>query len=395
MRLLAVDVEDCDGGVRLVGHAKRQSGEAAELYFEFTGDLPARPQPLADAFLPTLLLPAMLAREPLESDLPVSPRLLWQQRRAQGILSMWYPDELHRIPVRMPERAEQPARGSGTGSFFSAGVDSFHTALRSRRGLIPPEPVTHLIFMKGFDAHLDRGEGLDLSEAHVRAVARRLGLGLIVGTTNVRNVMDCLWPDAYQGAAMGGTGLALSALLGHVLIPSSFTYKELGLAWGSHPLLDECWATESVSFTHDGCEHHRFEKIQEIAEWDPDALDELRVCLKVAGAPTNCGKCYKCTRTMLVLSVLGKRDVKSFPAELPSDYLRQVKADYAPNRHELSLLLERVGAPPELRRLPGQLRRIDRRRRWRRTLRSVAELTGVLPPLKAARDAITRVRAAS
>jgi bacterioferritin-associated ferredoxin len=226
-------------------------------------------------------------------------------------------------------------------------------------------------------------------------VARRLGLGLIVGTTNVRNVMDCLWPDAYQGAAMGGTGLALAGMLGDVLIPSSFTYKELGLAWGSHPLLDECWSTESVSFTHDGCESYRFEKIRDIAEWDPAALDELRVCLKVAGAPTNCGKCYKCTRTMLVLSVLGRAEVKSFPAELPRDYLKQVMADYEPNRAELQLLLERVGAPPELRHLPGRLRRFERRRHWRRALRSVAQLTGVLPPLKAARDAITRVRAAS
>jgi hypothetical protein len=387
MRLHTVDVTSQDDHVRVTGRATRHNGDAVELYFDFTGDLEGQPLPLADAFLPTLLVPAMLANEPLESDLPVSPRLLWQQQRVQGMLSMWYPEELHRVSVDMPARDIVPARGQGVGSYFSAGVDSFHTALKSRRGLIPPKPVTHLIFMKGFDAHLDRGDGLDRSEAHVRTVARRLGLGLIVGKTNVRNVMDCLWPEAYQGPAMGGTGLALTGLLGHINIPATYTYKDLGFPWGSHPLLDEAWTSESLTFTHDGCETYRFEKIRDLAEWDPEALEELRVCLQVSGAPTNCGNCYKCTRTMVVLAALGKLGVRSFPSRLPDNYLDHVKADHEPYQEEL-MLVQRVGAPPELRGFAQALRRMERRRQWRRTLRSVAQLTGVLPPLKAARDAL-------
>jgi hypothetical protein len=90
---------------------------------------------------------------------------------------------------------------------------------------------------------------------------------------------------------------------------------------------------------------------------------------------------------MVVLAALGKLGVRSFPSRLPDNYLDHVKADHEPYQEEL-MLVQRVGAPPELRGFAQALRRMERRRQWRRTLRSVAQLTGVLPPLKAARDAL-------
>jgi bacterioferritin-associated ferredoxin len=380
MRLHEVAVERSRGASRLVGRIERRNGERFELFFEYGDPLPGTLQALADAFVPALLVPAMLANEPLESDLEISPQLLRQTTRVQGILSMWYP-ELSRVPVELPARSVPVPPGRAVGSFFSAGADSFYTALKSARGLLPPDPVTHLVFMKGFDAGLDQPEALAESEAHVRRVADRLGIPLIVGASNVRDHMRSLWPEAYQGAALGAAGLALTGIVGRMLIPASHTYPELGIPWGSHPLLDEAWTTESVSFLHEGCETFRYDKIGAIAAWDPAALDELRVCLSVNGAPENCGRCFKCVRTMVVLAALGRLGVESFPERLPDNYVELIRKDRPQWRRELL----RMASGPAGARLPGlrpALERMERRHQWRSALRTIAELAGVLPVVK-------------
>lgn len=391
MRLHSVDVESDGSTSTLTGHAERRNGERFDLFFSFTGRLERPLLACADAFLPALLVPAMLGNEPLESDLPVSPRLLWQQQRVQGLLSMWYPEELHTVSVEIPGREGVPPRGGDVGSFFSAGVDSFHTAIKSHQGLIPPRPVTHLIFMKGFDAGLANTATLDESERHVHTVAARLGLELLSGRTNVRDHMRCLWPEAYQGAAMGAAGLALTGSLGYINIPATYTYADMGKPWGSHPLLDESWSSESVTFTHEGCATYRYQKIRDLAEWDPSSLDELRVCLSVQGGPKNCGQCSKCVRTMVALAAIGKLGVRSFPKELPPNYAALIQRDHDPYRDEMMM----IASGPAGCTLPGleqALKHAERRRRWRSTLRSVAELSGVLSPLRAARDVIFRHR---
>lgn len=387
MRLHEIAVETAPDGSRLVGRVERRNGERFDLFFAFGGALPGPLQACADAFVPALLVPAMLDGEPLQSDLPVSPRLLWQTERVQGILAMWYP-ELRRVAVEMPGRAAPIARGGATCSFFSAGADSFYTALKSQRGLVPPDPVSHLVFMRGFDAGLHQEETLSESEDHVRRIGDRLGIPVITGASNVRDHMQSHWPEAYQGAALGAAGLALTGVAGRVLIPASHTYPELGIPWGSHPLLDESWTSESVSFLHEGCETYRYDKIAAIAEWDPASLDELRVCLSVDGAPENCGRCFKCVRTMVVLAGLGRLNVKSFPHQLPDNYIDLIRKDRPQWRRELL----HMSRGPLGERVPGfrrAMERMERGRQWREVFRSIAKLIGVH---WAARDAVETYR---
>jgi hypothetical protein len=211
---------------------------------------------------------------------------------------------------------------------------------------------------------------------------------VITGASNVRDHLQSHWPEAYQGAALGAAGLALTGIAGRVLIPASHTYPELGIPWGSHPLLDESWSTESVSFLHEGCETYRYDKIAAIAEWDPPSLDELRVCLSVNGAPENCGHCFKCVRTMVVLAGLGRLGVRSFPETLPEDYVQLIRKDRPQWRRELL----HMASGPLGARLPGlreALERMERGRRWRNVFRSLAELTGMQA---AARDAVETYR---
>ena len=392
MRLHEVLVETRGGTTRLIGQVERRNGERFELYFAFTGAPPGSVEASADAFVPALLIPAMLAGEPLEGDLPVSPRLLAGVSRAQAVLAGWYP-RFSRVPVCLPatDAASGAPRAARTGAFFSAGADSFYTLLKNRHAPESAGTVSHIVFMKGFDAQLSKGEGLADSEAHIRAVARRLGVGLIVGETNVREHVRELWPEAYQGAALGATGLALGGGFGEMLVPASLTWGSL-IPWGSHPLLDECWSTERVELVHDGCEAKRHQKLAAIAAWDADAIDELRVCLSVRGGPANCGRCVKCVRTMAMLALLGRLGGRSFPAELPEGWEALLGRDWPGFRQELLRALEE-GLPdaafPGLRRA---LERIERAARWRSTIRSLAHLTGTLPAIASARRAASALQ---
>lgn len=385
MRLHEVLVETSGSTTSLIGRVERQNGKRFDLYFAFAGALPAPLEARADAFVPALLIPAMVAGEPLESHLPVSPRLLAAVPRAQAILAGWYP-RFREVPVVLPAARPAGPRAAGIGAFFSAGVDSFYTLLKNRHAPEYAGPVSHIVFMKGFDAQLSKGERLHESDAHVRAIAARLGLSAIIGETNVRDHMRELWPEAYQGAALGATGLALAGSFGEILVPATLTWTSL-IPWGSHPLLDECWSSEQVELVHDGCEAQRHQKIAAIAAWDAEAIAELRVCLSVRGGAANCGRCVKCVRTMAMLALAGHLGARSFPADLPEDYEDLLGRDWHGFRQELLRAFDE-GLPesglPGLRRALWQ---IERAARWRSTLRSLAHLTGALPALVSARRA--------
>jgi hypothetical protein len=105
--------------------------------------------------------------------------------------------------------------------------------------------------------------------------------------------------NLYHGAVLAGVGLALG--FARVFVPASFPWSQL-VPWGSHPLTDPSWSTESVEILHHGNEARRLDKLRRIADL-PGALDLLRVC------PTNtvysCGVCEKCLRTRVSLRLLG------------------------------------------------------------------------------------------
>ncbi|MHC4212018.1 MAG: hypothetical protein ACYSWP_01470 [Planctomycetota bacterium] len=76
---------------------------------------------------------------------------------------------------------------------------------------------------------------------------------------------------------------------------------------------------------HSGAEIERAEKIACHLSKDPLALRYMRSCTNNAGsAEKNCGKCYKCTRTMTSLYISGSLDkTETFPHELNKEALRR------------------------------------------------------------------------
>ncbi len=263
----------------------------------------------ANAWLAASLFPAMKLGETLRLEGLLDNQLLQGASRLQDIFHVWYPD-LRKVSIESrlsdSSKKERPIATHAVGCFFSGGVDSFYSILKHK------EEITHLLFIHGFDIRLDDQKIYQASLKAVHEVAEALGKEVIEIRTNLRDFGDryVKWGEHYFGAALASTALLLSCQLKKVYLPSSHTYEHLH-PWGSHPLLDPLWSTETMEIVHDGCEASRIEKIAQIASYDM-VRKSLRVCWLNWDRAYNCGRCEKCLRTMTSLRALGVSDMPTF-----------------------------------------------------------------------------------
>jgi len=270
-------------------------GQKSRLFFR-SKDIELNYNP--NVALPLALLPAMAQGYNLNANGNVSRRLYDASRQIQDIYRAWNPSLQSvwfegAIPVEMP-----PQGGRRVATFFSGGVDSFYTLLTHQ------DEITDLVFVHGFDISLDNGPLRQSSSASLQTVAQEFGKNLIEIETNLRDFLDPLvkWAIAH-GSALATIGHLMAGSFGKIHIPATHTYSDL-FPWGSHPLLDPLWSTETLEFVHTGCEATRVEKISRVAESDL-ALRSLRVCMKNPHDIYNCGRCEKCLRTMISLHAIG------------------------------------------------------------------------------------------
>jgi hypothetical protein len=270
----------------------------------------------------------------------------------------------------------------GTACFFSAGLDSFYSALCNR------DRLDALIFVHGFDVHLDDVEQRERVARAVRRAAARLELPLIEVETDVRRSARSYtrWGTQYHGALLASIGLALGDRFSEVLIPASAPAYLLH-PWGSHPELDPLWSSDAVEIVHDRAVT-RTEKLARVKD-SGVALDHLRVCFQVGSERLNCGRCEKCLRTMVGLRIEGALErCRTLPDQVPlralartpitADYLlaragENIAAAEAVGDTELAAALRRMirdGPRRAERERARELRRRSLRRRWRRARRS-------------------------
>jgi hypothetical protein len=261
----------------------------------------------ADPFFAAALLPAMTTGGSLEVDpgLALSPTLLRNAQELQEIFHCWNPRQLKLVPMKATARPAQQLN-SGSLAFFSGGVDSTYTFLKRA------DEITHVVFIHGFDFSHDERADFEVALKRNSLFAEKFGKTLIPIETNLYQYLYRyhLSRNLSQGAHLG----AVAMLLGFpvVFIPSSDSYNDLS-PLGSHPLTDPLWSNECVRIIHDGCEARRVEKLKRICQSE-EALSNLQVCF--GSVKANCGKCSKCVRTMIPLSLLGV-STEAFPP-LPS-----------------------------------------------------------------------------
>lgn len=285
----------------------RKDRPAIEFYYKFSGVAPNEVDDSADPFAAACLIKSMRANEPLEINTPISHRLHVMLPRIRDIYHSWWPDLFKPIDIfTKPRTTRDPEPKDAMGTMFSGGVDSFYSLLKNYRNQsISDRPLTHIVFMRGVETPIERARGVENSEEWVKAVADKLGVRPIFGSTNVRTHIMTNWEKYDHGSALASIGLCLSPILGYMCIPSAFSYRHL-VSHGSSPLTDEMFSTDRMYIFHDGSEVTRAEKVESIVKWNKDlSLRYLRVCLGNFGGAYNCGRCRKCVRTAIPLHVMG------------------------------------------------------------------------------------------
>lgn len=301
-----------------------------------------------DPFVAACLLPAMLLGEPLEIPAPVSEKLLRALPGIQALYCSW-DSRLSPIDVKAPSRTSALTNSSlrNTGIFFSLGVDSFYSLLKSIASHSgDDEAITHLIHVLGFDIYLWEMERYPKVLANLNHVAEQTGKQLVAVATNLRDLSDRLvdWVALYHGAALASVGLSLGAMFREIRIAASLTFDQLK-PLGTHPALDPLWSTEHLSFVHDGCEAERLEKIRVIAQ-SPVALATLRVCAADdTSGVYNCGVCRKCLTTMLGLHAAGALEkCNTLPNTIDPALVREIPAETSTGRALLQRLSDALGS---------------------------------------------------
>jgi hypothetical protein len=216
------------------------------------------------------------------------------------------------IEARSATRAPAKRAEAHAGSFLSGGVDSL-TTLRLNRLAYPldhPRSIDDCLIVQGFDIDVEDSQGFELVLSSLAEVARDAGVTLIPVRSNVRHLDHdtTFWMRESHASALAGVAHAFSNRFRSVSIASTFMLARLPALYGSHPLLDPCYGSSSLRIHHDGVRYTRSDKVRIVAGWDV-GLQNLRVCVR-RNHPglLNCGRCEKCTRTMLELLVLEKLD---------------------------------------------------------------------------------------
>jgi hypothetical protein len=308
VRLLRIDIDrspDRPAATRLSGVVRYddpRGGPAEETYWYDVPD--AFASSISDSGTPWLagLLPVAVALgEPLVLTLPVDPLLLDNAPEQMRVWQFWFP-ERRPVPIEADvlEATGWPGGAARTASFFSGGIDSFHTALVPRH-----VPVDDLLLVLGtFDLVSGHAASYERVEAKMQAAADAMGKVLVPVTTNqMKTRMAASDPKYLAGGSMlAAVALALERRYTRVLTSSSIDPGWLE-PLGGHVLTTPLHSTRRTRFEEEGFGHSRIDKTALVGRSDA-ALAALRVCF-MSGDETNCGECVKCLRTMIALEAMG------------------------------------------------------------------------------------------
>ncbi len=342
-----------------------------------------------NASLPLALLPAMRSATALRIAGPVSTRLLAATPKVQDTFMSWsrhgWAPDLKHVDVETEAELVGDPGQRGVGCWFSGGVDSWYTILKHL------DEITHLVFVRGFDIRPHETELAARATEIARAASNLLGKQLIEVDVDIRRYSDSYvsW-SLYHGAAMASVAHLLEPTLSTMYVPASDTYATL-TPLGSHPLLDPLWSTEGLEFIHDGCEATRVDKVAFFRN-DTRPLEYLRVCADSAPKDLNCGRCHKCTVTMVALRMAGlDGECAALPALDIRAVPRRVRLPTEGGRRLWRIYRDGLRAAGTDRPLEASISRLLRSQWWRRQVRRAGRAA---PPSlrRIGRSVITRRR---
>ena len=332
-----------------------------EVWFEVPTDVAdAGALGVADPWYAALLLPAMRRHEDLRIDAPLSQELVATQSQVQDFYSMWLPSS-RRADVSAEGWPDLEAEGDGVGLFFSCGVDSWYSLLKSEtQRKVGRSGLTHLVTVAGVD--IDVGEWkadvVGTVQENTRRIAEEVGLSSVALATNVRQLYTSIglsWRWG-QAGALAAVALLLQRRFSRMIVASSLTSAMIAMdpevaAFGCHPLLMPLFSTRLCELSVDGGESSRLQKVERVVE-SSHAMATLRVCWANHEPGYNCGKCGKCIRTSLELEVIGAlTDAWTLPHPIDPEAIRSMGLLFPTDIHFLEeryRRLRELDADPEI-----------------------------------------------
>lgn len=288
-----------------------------ETTIEFGEDLYLNP----NSFLLACALTAMRYGEKrIAIDAPISPEIKDGLVNAMKCLINWHGNGRKVIPIEAPIETKVlfPNKPKRAGALFSGGIDAL-AMVRDNHLNFTPEHPRHIkdgILVYGV---LQGENELDPNFQNVVNAVTKMAedaeIKLIQVSTNAYAHFRDLDPDfsfwrsQYLGSFLAAIAHAFVPRLSVASIASTYDYANLE-PWGSHPLLDPLYSSNSLQVRHENAALSRLEKTKLVGEWNV-ALKHLRVCNEkesYSEGNYNCGNCEKCVRTMTAFLSLGLLD---------------------------------------------------------------------------------------
>ncbi|MDZ7675003.1 MAG: hypothetical protein U5K30_08050 [Acidimicrobiales bacterium] len=215
-------------------------------------------------------------------------------------------------------RAEPAPAGSRTMALLTGGVDSTAALIDNHARYDPTHPHRTSVGLVVFGLDESTDGDIHRPDDFLESLCDRFGLDLIAIRTNVR-VLDPsvrFWWDHAQTATWSGIAHAFEPDVRELIVGADAKIgDDASQHRGSHPILDNWFASSNVRIHHGAGRLSRLERLELVTASGP-ALASLQVCNgpRRSWRPLNCGRCEKCQRTMLALVALGALDrASSFP----------------------------------------------------------------------------------
>ena len=275
--------------------------------------------PRVEPFLPAALLLAGQEGRGVHVRLPLDPTYRHRlEHQLVPLISGLTTD--HDVPVSLTATSggpsSVPAPGRRVGLVFGGGVDSFSTLTRMTREGWPPDV---LIGINAGAHDLDRAcwrRRLD----RVGAVADALGISMVTIDTNAN---ELAWvPDSIAHMLRNLSAASvlqpvvgtLAASAGHRLEMTSFAESIRRTEDLVEPMTMDAMRWGGMEMVLVGADVRRIDRIAALvdiplaARWLDVCVDHGYQSTTAPGAPTNCGACDACCRTILVMEHLGILD---------------------------------------------------------------------------------------
>ncbi|RKD25775.1 hypothetical protein BEP19_02200 [Ammoniphilus oxalaticus] len=212
----------------------------------------------------------------------------------------------------------------GTG--LSCGIDSFSTIYEN---LVKEDShkfkITHFAnFNVGSHGSLGGDKARDLFHkraAKAKVFVDELGMDLIMVDSNISEILQLNFESTHTFRSMSVV-LILQRLFGVYYYSSAFNLKESREKAYYEIFNMAMLSTESINLYSSGSAYTRVEKTRLVGEYTP-AYKYLDVCVM---GDFNCGKCFKCARTLLTLEIIGK--IENFSSVFDLEAYRKIRANY-------------------------------------------------------------------